>query len=1040
MNYTDESIHNDVNGAGTSCEGPTSGKCPIAQQGGPGRHHATARNPHRRALTPSGQAATNHQLTRSKLVSCRNRAFISTFNTRTLNPPSRLNELVRNAKDQNIDIIAIQEHRFFHPESNIEYHKIEDYQLITASCVKNSANSSVGGVGILLSPKAMENLLSIKKISPRVIIADFEGNPRTTVVSCYSPHNNSTDEEVTQFYDILRTTLENVPAHNFLLVPGDFNAKLGTDDVTFSYHTETNRNGEHLVDIMEEFNLYPANTKFMKSKNQLWTFEYPNGTRAQLDFILVRKKWQNSIKDCRAYSSFSSVGSDHRIVSATVKLSFRVSKKLAPDPMKAIDWKAVNRDKTLSSQYTVNVFNRFQELSRYDSESTRLDSRNIHLIYGNLMTANEEVALSTLPKKPKSQRNPVSSDSKIAEARVTLKKLSLIYHCHPSQSNKRKLTAAKKSLDHAYVEAEEAYINGKIAGISHLHISQQHSAAWKTINELAGKGSKPPPTIKGGNREDRLGNWLSHFKNLLGNPACLPDHVSLPKIQISNRLNISTGEFTIAELKRVMKKLMNKALGPDKIPAILWKDPIFHQLLLDLCNYAKTSHISPSIWLRSQIIPIAKKGDLTLPTNYHGISLLPIAAKIYNKLLLNRIRAEVDPILRKNQNGFRPGRSTLGQILTLRRIIEEITFCNKTAALIFVDFSKAFDSVNRDTMFEILELYGIPVEIIAAIKVLYTNTQATVLTPDGETEPFDILAGILQGDTLAPFLFIIVIDYVMRTSVDSMKESGLLYQPRKSSRHPALYITDADFADDIALLSDNLAGAQALLSSLESAANCAGLHLNESKTECMPINVRNNQEIRTLSNNILKCVEDYKYLGSHIQNSEKDFNIRKGIAWTACNKMNKIWKSDLARDFKIRIFRVLIEPILLYGSETWTLSARQQRRLDGCYTRLLMRVLNLSWRNHPTLEIIYRDLPRVSTLVRKRRVQFAGHCARASDELVSSFVLWRHPSSKNRSRKLTFPDRIKRDTEIPEENLLGAMQDREYWKGVVNAISAEAAR
>ena len=89
------------------------------------------------------------------------------------------------------------------------------------------------------------------------------------LATCYNPYNNSTDEEVTQFYDILRTTLENVPAHNFLLVPGDFNAKLGTDDVTFSYHTETNRNGEHLVDIMEEFNLCPANTKFMKSKNQL---------------------------------------------------------------------------------------------------------------------------------------------------------------------------------------------------------------------------------------------------------------------------------------------------------------------------------------------------------------------------------------------------------------------------------------------------------------------------------------------------------------------------------------------------------------------------------------------------------------------------------------------------------------------------------------------------------------------------------------------------------------------------------------------------
>ena len=280
----------------------------------------------------------------------------------------------------------------------------------------------------------------------------------------------------------------------------------------------------------------------------------------------------------------------------------------------------------------------------------------------------------------------------------------------------------------------------------------------------------------------------------------------------------------------------------------------------------------------------------------------------------------------------------------------------------------------------------------------------------------------------------------MRVSVDSIPENGLLYQPRKSSRYPALYVTDADFADDIALLSDNLKGAQALLSSLESAANCVGLHLNETKTEFMPVNIRDNQEIKTLSGNILKCVEDYKYLGSHIKNSEKDFNIRKGIAWTACNKLDKIWKSNLDRKFKIQIFRVLVEPILLYGSETWTLSARQQQRLDGCYTRLLRRVLNLSWRNHPTLETIYGDLPRVSNLVCKRRVQFAGHCARATDELVSSFVLWRHPFPDNRSRKLTFPDRIRRDTAISRDNLLAAMKDREYWKGVVNSISAEAAR
>ena len=198
--------------------------------------------------------------------------------------------------------------------------------------------------------------------------------------------------------------------------------------------------------------------------------------------------------------------------------------------------------------------------------------------------------------------------------------------------------------------------------------------------------------------------------------------------------------------------------------------------------------------------------------------------------------------------------------------------------------------------------------------------------------------------------------------------------------------------------------------------------------------------MKTLANNILKYVDDYKYLGSHIINSEKDFNTRKGMAWAACNKMDKIWKSNLDRTIRIKIFRVTVEPILLYGSETWTLSAKQYQRLDGCYTRLLRRVLNLSWKKHPTLATLYGNLPPISLLVKRRRIQFAGHCARATDELVSSFVLWRHPSSQHRSRKLTFPDTLSRDTNIAKDDLQTAMTDRVVWRSVVNSISAEAER
>ena len=154
--------------------------------------------------------------------------------------------------------------------------------------------------------------------------------------------------------------------------------------------------------------------------------------------------------------------------------------------------------------------------------------------------------------------------------------------------------------------------------------------------------------------------------------------------------------------------------------------------------------------------------------------------------------------------------------------------------------------------------------------------------------------------------------------------------------------------------------------------------------------------------------------------------IRKGTTWSACNKMEKIWKYNLERDFKIRIFRATIEPVLLYRSESWTLSTKQQHRLDGCYTRLLRRVQNLSWNNHPTLETIYGNLPGISSILMKRRVQFVEHCSRASNELVSSFVLWSLPSSHKRSRKLTFLDTICRETSIATEDLFVAMSDRTY--------------
>ena len=116
--------------------------------------------------------------------------------------------------------------------------------------------------------------------------------------------------------------------------------------------------------------------------------------------------------------------------------------------------------------------------------------------------------------------------------------------------------------------------------------------------------------------------------------------------------------------------------------------------LLYICN--RVFNQQPvNIWRQTCIIPLSKNGDLRLAISYRGISLTPTVAKTYNKLLLHRIRPVLENILRDNQSSFREKRRTTAQIFTLRRIIEEVKQTQLPAAIIFVDFSEAFDSIDQ---------------------------------------------------------------------------------------------------------------------------------------------------------------------------------------------------------------------------------------------------------------------------------------------------------------------------------------------------------
>ena len=123
--------------------------------------------------------------------------------------------------------------------------------------------------------------------------------------------------------------------------------------------------------------------------------------------------------------------------------------------------------------------------------------------------------------------------------------------------------------------------------------------------------------------------------------------------------------------------------------------------------------------------------------------------------------------------------------LTIRRIFEGVRAKNLQATLPFVDFTKAFDSIHRGKMEQILLAYVLPKETVAAIMILYRNTKVKVRSTDRDTESFDIVAGVLQGDTLAPYLLIICLDYVLRISIDKIKEYSFDLTKKRSRRYPA---------------------------------------------------------------------------------------------------------------------------------------------------------------------------------------------------------------------------------------------------------------
>ena len=278
---------------------------------------------------------------------------------------------------------------------DIKYHDTGNrWTLATVSAWKNSVNATVGGVGMLIGPRALKTLNSIERIQPRMMAAAFNSNPRATNILCYSPTNVSEETKLVAFYDELSSLVRSIPKHNVLVISGDMNAQIwkhGNNE--YSLHNTSNRNGQHLTDFMIENRLTCLNTNYQKREGKLWTYTYVNNSKAQIDYVFINKKWKNSAINCEAYSSFEGVSSDHRIVTAKIRLRLRKNATRTATT-KHYDWALLNNK---DIRDVLELRNRFETLQGKTEKGTPNDE------YENFINAHLEAAAKCIPTKSRTK-------------------------------------------------------------------------------------------------------------------------------------------------------------------------------------------------------------------------------------------------------------------------------------------------------------------------------------------------------------------------------------------------------------------------------------------------------------------------------------------------------------------------------------------------------------------------------------------------------------------------------------------------------------
>ena len=299
---------------------------------------------------------------------------------------------------------------------------------------------------------------------------------------------------------------------------------------------------------------------------------------------------------------------------------------------------------SLQEKYAIEIKNPFILQGDEDISDT----------YERFVDINAEVTRELVPLLIKTNKMCPSTENTISRAIEDTRIANIEYEDNPNETNQYNNTESRNKLYTAYTHIAVDTLEEKINQIENADLNRKYLLSWELINEITGRKTTQKGMIKGKNQKGRLQTWYKQFQDLLGKPPNIEDENDTI-IQVIQHLEIKRGAFEIYKYKLAKEVIKEgKSCGVDEIrPEVLKRCNIYDSILY-FCNKALLDKIKPTQWSILNIIPIPKKGDISLGSrpNYSGISLTSLVAKTYNRMILNRIRPHLDCHLRKKSKWF----------------------------------------------------------------------------------------------------------------------------------------------------------------------------------------------------------------------------------------------------------------------------------------------------------------------------------------------------------------------------------------------------